>query len=274
MHLDSHFQYTRSLTWSALLARMLKGAVLQQRYASAGAMVLAGMASWLPALAQVWLSADPQKQVNLRPALVLAANITQVALGCRLHRLSQPEPALAAWVAPPAWRAAILLLSNSGVVWLNMCGLIGALPFRFAILQQAVLTIMLLLTSTDICTRGVSLQGGFVVLQSAVTRLARRVLPSSLAGLVAVLPSGAAPTSQQALTTCLAYQPAVLLALGFVAPTLFIYWREMAARQAFIHDLARKQGGTPVRLHPPPSLLNYWAFAVPAIGLMYSYVIL
>jgi hypothetical protein len=66
-------------------------------------------------------------------------------------------------------------------------------------------------------------------------------------------------------------QPLALLALGLVAPTLYLFWREAASRMAFVEALARRRG-LRAAVAPPPSLLGYWAFAAPAVVLLYAYV--
>jgi hypothetical protein len=73
------------------------------------------------------------------------------------------------------------------------------------------------------------------------------------------------------LTPGLAPQPLALLSLGLVAPTLYLFWREAANRVAFVEALARRRG-LRAAVAPPPSLLGYWAFAAPAVVLLYAYV--
>ncbi|PSC76133.1 hypothetical protein C2E20_0837 [Micractinium conductrix] len=79
---------------------------------------------------------------------------------------------------------------------------------------------------------------------------------------------------------CLAYQPAILLLFGFLAPTWYIFVTESRQRRRFLAQQAaaggRQEAGPAAAAAAAaagmqPSLVEYASFAVPAVAAMYSY---
>ena len=273
--LDIQFHYARSLAWAAVGFRMLKDSSAFQHYIAATIVLLGALTTLVPAFAHGWK--NKRQYVKYRPVVVLLDNVLQVVLGCFTHAHIYPEAA-ASWRAAAPWRAAGVLLTGSGVAWLNMSSLLGSLIFRFAMGQQAALAIIMLLASPSICHRSFSLQKGHMAVHLRVARAARRLLPKSFLSAIPLLDvptltPGSPADAEYALAVCLAYQPLAILSLGLVAPTLYLFWREIASRRQFARSKAR---GVPdvlgVSLNPPPSLIQYWAFAAPAVAALYFYV--
>lgn len=117
------------------------------------------------------------------------------------------------------------------------------------------------------------------------------------------LPDSLAANSAVGEQLCLKYQPLSLLALGFVLPTLYIWWAELRLRCAFLawHRSQAEAGagaglsastssaattttttttsgphslhGWERRLWRLPTLSEYFAFCIPAVCAMYTFVV-
>jgi hypothetical protein len=273
--LDIQFHYARCAAWVAVGLRMLRDSSVFQHYVAAGIVLFGAVTTLFPAFAHQWK--DKKAYVRVRPLVVLLDNILQVVLGCYTHGHIYPEHA-ASWRAASPWRALGVTVTGSGVAWLNMSGLLGSLIFRFAMGQQAALAILMLLASPGMCRRSYSLQKGHVAVHSLTKSIARAVLPRAAFSAIPLFAGdGAAPgtpgDAAYALNVCLAYQPLVILVLGLLAPTFYLFWKEMRSRRAFAESWARGVPGvTEVVLNPPPSQLQYFAFAMPAVAALYYYV--
>ena len=255
---------------------MLKDSSAFQHYLASFVVFFGGLTTLVPAFAHSW--DNSKKYVIYRPAVVLIDNILQVALGCFTHGNIYPEAA-SSWRTASPWRALGVLLTGSGIAWLNMSSLLGSLIFRFAMGQQAALTILMLLASPGICRRSFSLQKGHMAIHMLNTKWAKRLLPKVIFNSIPLLSAatgmvpGSPEDSIHALNICFAYQPLILLVLGFLSPTMYLFWREMQSRKQFAQLWGRRVPGvTEVVLNPPPSLIQYWAFAAPAVAALYYYV--
>jgi hypothetical protein len=209
----------------------------------------------------------------------------QVSLGCFTHAHIYPE-ASSSWREAAPWRAAVVLITGSGVSWLNMSGLLGSLIFRFAMVQQATITIIMLWASPSMCHRSLSLQKGHIAVHSMLMRSCRHIIPfyhviAAKFPLVSLSRMDAidnviidAGSDSYGLEVCNAYQPAILLLFGLIAPTLYLFYREMRSRMVFAEEYitSRFSGFEQIALSPRPSILQYWDFAVPACGALYIYV--
>lgn len=272
--LEIQFHYARSLAWMAVGLRMLKDSSAFQHYLASFIVFFGAFTTLIPAWAHSW--DNTKGYVTYRPAVVLLDNILQVALGCFTHEHIYPEGA-PSWRTASPWRALGVLVTGSGIAWLNMSGLLGSLIFRFAMGQQAALTILMLLASPAMCRRSYSLQKGHMAMHSRTLRWAR-LLPKSISNSIPLFtapkgPPGSPEDAAFALNICLTYQPLVLLCLGLLAPTMYLFWREMNSRKQFAQSWGRRVPGvTEVVLNPPPSMIQYWAFAAPAVAALYYYV--
>lgn len=275
--LDIQFHYARSLAWVAVGLRMLKDSSAFQHYMASFVVLFGAFTTLIPAFAHSWES--NKAFVTYRPAIVLADNILQVILGCFTHQHIYPEAATS-WRTAAPLRAVGVLVTGSGVAWLNMSGLLGSLIFRFAIGQQAALAILMLLASPEMCHRSFSLQKGHMAMHTITRRWAGRLLPRNIYSAISLFnPPTGAPSSPQdaayALNVCLAYQPLIILTLGFFAPTVYLFWREMKTRKQFAVSFGKSVPTvTEVVLNPPPSMLQYFAFATPAVAALAYYVVI
>ncbi len=275
--LDIQFHYARSLAWVAVGLRMLKDSSAFQHYLASFVVLFGAFTTLIPAFAHSWES--NKAFVKYRPAIVLADNILQVALGCFTHQHIYPEAATS-WRDAAAFRALGVLVTGSGVAWLCMSSLLGSLIFRFAMGQQAALAILMLLNSPAMCKRSFSLQKGHMAMHTITRRWAGRLLPGNIYSSISLFnPSTGAPGSVEdaayALNVCLTYQPLILLTLGFIAPTMYLFWREMKSRKQFAVTFGKNVPTvTEIVLNPPPSMMQYFAFATPAVAALAYYVVI
>lgn len=177
---------------------------------------------------------------------------------------AQPTRRLARWAAaeitppptvPPAARA------GSGFAWLGMSGLLGSLVFRYALLQQAVLALAMLLGSPSMCHDSRSLQHGHMLLRGALLRAARR--PLALLGLrwAPNTPGTAEAMAQLGYQTCIWGQAGVLILLGYMLPAILLFRSEIRSRLHFLQHGALCRPAA-------PGLGDFWFFAGPmAVGL-------
>lgn len=256
---------------------MLKDSSAFRHYVSALIVLIGAITTLVPAFAHSWISR--RHYTRYRPIVLLIDNVLQVALGCFTHTHIYPEEA-SDWRGATNSRAVGVLLTGSGVAWLNMSSLLGSLIFRFAMGQQAVLTIIMLLASPTICARSFSLQRAHMGVHSVPSFAASHLLPIPLLRHVPLLSfptldPGSQEDSEYALAVCVTYQQIALLGLGLIAPTLYLYWREIKTRTAFAKAKVRYMPDVlGVSLNPPPTMLQYWAFAAPAAAALYFYVAL
>jgi hypothetical protein len=142
---------------------MLKDSSVFHHYIAALIVLIGAITTLIPAYAHTFFSKVTPNQkhgyVHYRPIVILIDNILQVALGCFTHQHIYPEAA-SNYQSAASWRAAGVLLTGSGVAWLNMSGLLGSLIFRYAMGQQAALVILMLMASPSMCRRSYSLQKG------------------------------------------------------------------------------------------------------------------
>jgi hypothetical protein len=202
--------------------------------------------------------------------VIIADNILQVVLGCFTHEHIYPESS-SSWREASGWRAAAVLLTGSGVAWLNMSSLLGSLIFRFALPQQAVLVLIMMLASNNMCARSFSLQKAHMFFHGHFTRAAAAVAPASLRPLL--LPGALIPAEDAAyaLGVCDGYQPLVLILFGFLLPTFYLYWREVKSRQHFLELQAAQGVLSRAAIMSPPTAWDYLVFAVPAVACIYTY---
>ena len=256
---------------------MLKDSSAFQHYLASAIVLFGAFTTLIPAYAHSWES--KKTFVYYRPAIVLADNILQVVLGCYTHQHIYPESATS-WRTAAPLKALGVLVTGSGVAWLNMSGLLGSLIFRFAIGQQAALAILMLLNSPAMCQRSFSLQKGHMAMHTITRRWAGRLLPSKIYHAISLFnPPTGRPGSPEdaayALNVCLAYQPLIILSLGFILPTMYLFYTEMHTRKHFAERYGK---GVPtvteVVLNPPPSMLQYFSFATPAVAALAYYVVI
>ena len=256
---------------------MMKDSSVYEDYMAACIVLFGAFTTLIPAFAHSLGGGNKSAYVNYRPIVLLCDNILQVALGCYTHANIYPE-ASENWRGVALFRAVGVLVTGSGVAWLNMSGVLGSLIFRFAIGQQAVLTILMLMASPSICRRSFSLQKGHMMVHHQTVKWLHRLLPAFLAKVIPLINppvtfANSPEDAVYALNVCLTYQPLVLLTLGLIAPTLYIFWREMTSRKQFAQRWGRQfPTVTSVVLNPPPTMLQYWAFAAPAVAALYYYV--
>lgn len=256
---------------------MLKDSSAFQHYLASFIVFFGAFTTLIPAFAHSW--EKNRAFVYYRPAIVLADNILQVVLGCYTHQHIYPESATS-WREAAPLRALGVLVTGSGVAWLNMSSLLGSLIFRFAMGQQAALAILMLLNSPPMCHRSFSLQKGHMAMHTITRRWAGRLLPRKIYAAISLFnPPTGVPGSPEdatyALNVCLAYQPLIILTLGFIAPTMYLFYREMHTRKQFADSFGK---GVPtvteVVLNPPPSMVQYFAFATPAVAALAYYVVI
>lgn len=244
------FHFNRAGVWGVVLLR-----ALTSREWGAAAMVLVVLV--LPAVMACLPSGAFQRW---RVPLKIADNLLQISLGCCTHRLIYPNPTNG---EPSSFQVAAVLLTGNGVPWQLFNSVWDSIPFRYALPQQAVLTIVLLLSNRTLCSGNVAIQHAYKAIQRSISRAAGR-LPPALALLhgggaaLAALQTGvgcssaldgaaaaqggpqAACTGAEAAATdngvvlCMAYQPISQLLLGFVLPTYLIWNAELRSRRAFL----------------------------------------
>lgn len=271
--MDVQFHVARCLAWAAVGIRMMKDSSAFHHYVASGIVLFGAVTTLFPAFAYS-VFRDQNAYCKYRPAVVVADNVLQVALGCVTHQHIYPEGA-SSWDTASSWRAVAVFLTGSGFAWLNMSGLLGSLPFRFAWPQQAVLVVMMMLASPDMCRRSYSLQKSHIYVFKRFLHSLGRKLPhgvvdyisGDMAASVVALEAGESISKAQAYTMCFSGQAWVLLALGFIFPTLFLFRQELRMRKRFLQATQRGY-----YLLPEPTLLHYMAFAVPAVSMLYMYV--
>lgn len=274
-NVEIQFHVARSLTWVAVGFRMLKDSAAGLHYSAAAIVFTGALTTLIPAAAHFWN--NKRQYVKYRPIFIIVDNMLQMVLGCFTHMHIYREEA-GSWRDVSPWRAAAVLLTGNGVAWLCMSALLGCLVFRYAMVMQATLTMILLLASPGMCAQSFSLQRAYMALHLATVRNANRFLPKALVRMVPLLTlpttaNGGADDAAFALAVCQTYQPLMLLSLGLIAPTWSLYWREIKSRESFARTTARNVPHvTAVRLNPPPAMIQYWAFAAPAVAALYFYV--
>jgi hypothetical protein len=271
--MDVQFHIARCLAWAAVGIRMMKDSSAFHHYVASGIVLFGAITTLFPAFAYS-VFRNQNAYCRYRPAVVVADNVLQVALGCVTHQHIYPEGALS-WDTASSWRAVAVFVTGSGFAWLNMSGLLGSLPFRFAWPQQAVLVVMMMLASPDMCRRSFSLQKAHISVFKKFFHSLGKKLPHGIvdyiAGEIAVpvaaLEAGEGISKVQAYTMCFSGQAWVLLALGFIFPTYFLFRQELRMRKRFLQGTQQCY-----YLFPEPTLLNYMTFAIPAVSMLYMYV--
>lgn len=273
-----------------------------------------------------------------RIPIQIADNVLQVMLGCYAHHTIYPSPANG---QPSAFQMVAVLLTGNGVAWLLFCSLWGSLPFRYALPQQAGLTILLLLFNSRLCKQNLAVQLAYTALQSNLAHRAQLLLgplfslqafqsfsqiyeagrscsaavlaaphsareavrkacitaagivPAPAAAAVAAGAAAGAAEAAAAVSThtpaalgaelCLRYQPASLLLLGFVLPTVCIFFWELRMRRALLaqHVAAAAEGrrrgraanGALEESEHVPGFMDFCYFAVPALAAMWTFAV-
>ena len=266
--MDLSLRKFRLVAWAAIALRMLKNSTITSDYTASSIVLFGALTTMVPAWAHSWF--DEETYVRWRTPVLFFDNILQVVLGCFTHAHIYPETA-SSWQTASTWRAVAVVMTGSGVSWLNMSGLLGSLVFRFAFAQQATIAIIMLLASPSMCARSFSLQKGYAtvhsrLIHSFLVQGVRRLLGAPV---VEGLEGGAEAfdlAAESAEHLCLTYQHVVILLLGFIVPTLYIFWREMRSRAVFVNSVRQDMDGVQVvKLNPSPSLMNYWTFIIPAV---------
>ena len=248
--LDIQFHFARAAAWLAVGSRMLLNSAAREDYLSAIITIFGALTTLAPSLAHRLI--DAEIYVKYRPAVLIVDNILQVALGCFTHSAIYPEIATH-WRDAAGFKAVGVTVTGNGNAWLLMSSLLGALPFRLAIMQQAILVIIMLLASRSICERSFSLQKGHNFVYS---------------WLVGGKYSAESPVLlEDGLDVCLAGQSLSLLLIGFIFPTFYLYKRERAARARFLKAL-----GVMHRSHIP-GYVDYMTYSLPAVACMYVYIV-
>ena len=243
--MDIQFHIARSLTWGAVAAKMLldserflltpggdavhSSGLTDREQQVQGFIVLFGAITTLfPAYAYRLCQKRPHLYPAYRPLVVIADNILQVVLGCLTHNQIYPESPsdnIRTWRDAPAFKTLVVFVTGSGFAWLNMSGLLGSLPFRYAWIQQIILVAIMMLASPAMCARSKSLQRAHVEILGFIRRKLRIHGPSILE-----------TTPEEALGICVSGQGFVLLLAGFIAPTFFLFTQELRMRKRFLRQ--------------------------------------
>lgn len=270
-NLDIQFHRARALAWAAVGLRMLKDSSAYSHYLESALVLVGAITTMIPAWAHSWF--EEKRYVEWRSAVLFFDNILQVGLGCLTHAHIYPETTATSWKEASSWRALAVVVTGSGVSWLNMSGLLGCLVFRFALAQQAALTIMMLLASPAMCARSYSLQRGYLAIHEFLSQCLNALALTSTNRTSSGGLSQSMVDGDSAEKICLTYQHVVLLLCGMILPTLYIFLREIRSRLIFVNNLRHDMNGIHViTMNPPPSMSNYWTFALPAAAAVYVYV--
>jgi hypothetical protein len=270
-NMDIQFHFARAAAWLAIAVRMFIHSTLYKHYVSSIIIFLGVITTLIPAVAHKLI--PPDRYVRYRPFVIFVDNVLQVALGCYTHEDIYPVSA-SSWSTASPFKALAVTVTGNGNAWLNMSGLLGCLPFRFAVIQQAILVVIMLLTSRPICQRSFELQKGHISVHRALARALHRLVPSPilspLKSLLASPSRGLASAMSDAAwaeTLCVVYQSISLLLLGFIVPTFILYRSETMSRLKFL-----KAHGVQ---HPAtvPTAIEYLGFAIPATACIYLYII-
>ncbi|KAI7835714.1 hypothetical protein COHA_010386 [Chlorella ohadii] len=167
LRLTKQFHIARALTWAAILLRVLAS----EERDVAGWLALGTLSSLAPAFADRLLPERVYRRWRI--PIQIADNVLQVLLGCYAHHRIYPSPANG---QPSAFQMVAVLLTGNGVAWLLFCSLWGSLPFRYALPQQAALTIILLLFNRQLCENNVAVQLAYTALQSNLAHRAQLLL--------------------------------------------------------------------------------------------------
>lgn len=276
--MDVQFHIARSVTWAVVGLRMLNDSSAFTHFISSMIVCVGALTTLFPVYAYN-IFGDEAMYCVYRPAIVVLDNILQVVLGCLTHGNIYPESA-SSWESASVYKAAAVYVTGSGFAWLNMSGLLGSLPFRFAWPQQAILTVIMLLASPKICGRSLTLQSAHVHITSGVVKWARAILPDPVVsfvfgeaavGVVAALSSDYSIHPEEAYNVCIEGQIWVLLIFGFLCPTLILFYQETRQRTYFVKQFL-PFGYQRAFLSPEPTLWQYMVFAIPAMLTLYAYV--
>ena len=241
--MDIQFHIARSLTWGAVAAKMLldserflltpggdavhSSGLTDREQQVQGFIVLFGALTTLfPAYAYRLCQKRPHLYPAYRPLVVIADNILQVVLGCLTHNQIYPESPsdnIRTWKDAPAFKTLVVYLTGSGFAWLNMSGLLGSLPFRYAWIQQIILVAIMMLASPGMCARSKSLQRAHMEILGFVRRKLR-------------IHSVLETTPEEAVGICVSGQGFILLLAGFIVPTFFLFTQELRMRKRFLRQ--------------------------------------
>ncbi|PRW33862.1 hypothetical protein C2E21_7338 [Chlorella sorokiniana] len=167
LRLTKQFHIARALAWAAILLRVLAS----EEHDVVGWLALGTLSSLAPAFINRLLPDRVYRRWRI--PIQVADNVLQVLLGCYVHHTIYPSPNNA---QPSAFQMVAVMLTGNGVAWLLFCSLWGSLPFRYALPQQAGLTILLLLFNTRLCQQNVAVQLAYTALQSNLAHRAQLLL--------------------------------------------------------------------------------------------------
>ncbi|KAL4858351.1 hypothetical protein ACK3TF_001822 [Chlorella vulgaris] len=255
------FHLNRAGVWGIVLLRVL----IAREWGAAAWVAVVLLSPWL---AQ-WLPIAVY--LRWRVAIKMMDNLLQMVMGCYTHHHIYPSPEAG---MPSAFQMAAVLLTGNGVMWQLFNSVWGSLPFRFALPQQAGLTILLLLYNRTLCSRNVALRHAYLALRHRVLGSAHWLLaplaalqqggwalPSQhpsrdCAATVLAAPAAAreavrsacmaamaaqqsdrvpvAPSVADGVELCVRWQPLSQLTLGFLLPTFYIWCCELRERRAVL----------------------------------------
>lgn len=281
--LDVQFHIARSLAWAVVGIRMLSDMSNRflSHYIQSGIVLFGAVTTLFPGYAyQLFRNVEYHRY---RPVVVMLDNVLQVVLGCFTHDQIYPEPQdIVSWRSASPFRAVAVFVTGSGVSWLNMSALLGSLTFRFAWIQQILLVAIMMLSSPEMCSRSYSLQKAHIHVMARIVNLFKRIMGANASSIVGkdhvavrawtCVYGDESACELDAEHACLVGQSGVLLLAGFIFPTLYLFAQELTMRKRFLHQNFQYSPHQKIVLTPvEPGLLQYAAFAVPTVAMLYFY---
>lgn len=153
------------------------------------------------------------------------------------------------------------LLTANGVAYLVLSTFMGALPFKWGFLMQAVYLTVLMTTNAKICADSSALRGAYSWVANALTMFSPLSQPYTEC-------SDAAMAGKTCLDNCIKYQAVLQLVLGVCIPSFVAYNRELAMRKSFLEQRR-------VRCeYNQPTSLDFLVFLLPTLILPWSMLLM
>jgi len=160
------------------------------------------------------------------------------------------------------------LLTANGVAYLVLSTFMGALPFKWGFLMQAVYLIVLMTTNAKICADSSALRGAYSWVANALTVFSSSSSSSAGQPYDCFTESSDAAMGKPCLDNCIRYQAVLQLVLGVCLPSFLAYNRELAMRKNFLEQRRVRYE------YNQPTSLDFLVFLLPTLILPWSMLLM